>query len=326
MQRRAVATKTGEVIKRVYMDDVTGDVKEIKYERFDYIFSHVGDKVELIFYPEGFNVPRHLAYNDEFMFDEFTFPEMETVLNQRKFKLVDGVAVPRDISVTLSDLQTTINTSGKRAIRNFYNYALANDWEYFCTFTFADATVRQDKDLLYKTWNQWLYMLRKSNKDVKAISVYERFEKGGFHLHGLLTDCDLNLKPARSANTGKYLYSEFGNQIFNAADWKHGFSTIVCINPDSVNAQVVNYLSKYMTKDSPAPYGCKRYFHTTNLNYRNTYCGRFAKAELPDDKDLPFEQMIKLRNSDKFSLPKAVLQFDLREVKKKGSIVVYRNY
>ncbi len=59
--------------------------------------------------------------------------------------------------------------------------------------------------------------------------------------------------------------------VFNCIDWTYGFSNVVCINPDSEKLQVVNYLGSYLTKNCPAPYRCKRFFHTLNLDCRDTY-------------------------------------------------------
>lgn len=326
-----INTETGEKTKvqNLYYDDKESTFKQVEYEKFDYILSETNGKVELLYFPEQYRVPKHLAVDETYVNSKYTLYELEAVLNQNKFILVDGIAVPKNKSITVMDLQETFRKSSKRAIKCFYNYALANEWEYFCTFTFADSKIRNDKDLLYDTWKKFLYMLRKQNTEVKAIAVYEEFEKGGYHIHALLANCDIQLIPGRDNKTGKFVYSKFGNQVFNSLQWKHGFTNIVTINPDSIQVQVVNYLSKYMTKNSPTPYRCKRYFHTTNLNERDTYCGQFDKQLIPEiDTDLI--KMIEARNnigSKKFSLPQAILCFDLHEVEtKKKNIKIYRNY
>lgn len=59
--------------------------------------------------------------------------------------------------------------------------------------------------------------------------------------------------------------------MFNCIDWTYGFSNVVCINPDSEKLQVVNYLGSYLTKNSFAPYRCKRFFRTLNLDCRDSY-------------------------------------------------------
>ncbi len=148
---------------------------------------------------------------------------------------------------------------------------MSNDWEYFCTFTFEDERIRNNNDLLYVTYENFRKQLRSKNHNVKSLTVYEEFKKGGYHLHSLLSNIDLNLVPARNADTGKFIYTKSGVQIFNCKDWKIGYNTISCINPNSINEQVVNYMSKYMTKCSPAPPGCKRYFRSMNLECRETH-------------------------------------------------------
>ncbi|MCX4362551.1 MAG: hypothetical protein OSJ74_04070, partial [Clostridia bacterium] len=75
----------------------------------------------------------------------------------------------------------------------------------------------------------------------------------------------------RHDKTKEFIYSKASDaQLFNCSDWKIGYTTVACIDPRSCNEQVVNYMSKYMTKCSPAPPGCKRYFKSNNLDSRQT--------------------------------------------------------
>ncbi len=320
---------TGEILCNTYYDDKLDVIKAIQYEDFDYVISETNGKIELMFFPDGYKVPKHIAVDEEMMNDYYTAPELGSFLGGSKFKQVDGIAVPVSPDVTIMDLQKTFNRGSKRAKKNFYNYALANDWQYFCTYTFNKEEVRNSKDLLYMSWSNFIKSMRKKYSDIKAIAVYESFEKGGYHIHALLANCVLTLRPAINPHTGQFIYSrKYNNQVFNCLDWQAGFNDVVCINPESNQVQVVNYLGSYMTKESPAPYRCKRYFHTQNLNCRNVYCGKFNKANKSDKfpEDM-FEIMeyLKKANTD-FTLAKAIYKFGLMEYKSKNGVVIYRNY
>lgn len=327
--QKVILKETGEVLGNTYYCEKTNEIKTIQYADFDYVLSETNGKVELMFFPDGYKVPKHVAVDENMMSDYYTSPELGSFLGSSKFKTVDGVVVPVSPDITVMDLQTTFNRGSKRAKKNFYNYALANKWQYFCTYTFNREDVRNDKDLLYLSWSNFIKSMRKKNPDIKAIAVYESFEKGGYHIHALLADCVLTLRPAINPYTGDFIYSsKYNNQVFNSLDWQAGFNSIVCIHPESNNVQVVNYLGSYMTKESPAPYRCKRYFHTQNLNCRNVYCGKFNKPNESDKfPENVFEMIEYLKKADTdFTLQKAVYKFGLHEHKKKNGVVIYRNY
>jgi len=327
--QRVIDKETGEFFKDTYYNKSTDEIKTIQYEHFDYVISEINGKIELMYFPDGYVVPKHVAVDEDMMNNCYTAPELGSLLGSSKFKSENGIAVPISEDSTIMDLQKTFNRGSARAKKNFYNYALANKWQYFCTYTFNREDVRNDKDLLFQSWNNFMKALRKKNPDLKGIAVYESFEKGGYHIHALLANCILTLRPSISPNTGDFIYSsKYQNQVFNCLDWQAGFNTVVCINPDSNNVQVVNYLGSYMTKESPAPYRCKRYFHTRNLDCRNVYCGKFNK---PTDGDKFPENMFEIieymkKAQTEFTLPKAIFKYKLTEYKKKNGIIIYRNY
>lgn len=126
--------------------------------------------------------------------------------------------------------------------------------------------------------------MRRPFPDFRALGVYERFEDiaTGFHMHTLIGGCKLNLVPATYKNEteGDFLYTDIGNQIFNCTNWNNGLNTVVCIDPRSHQLQVVNYMSKYMNKESPAPYGCKRYLHTNNLESATQYLYYMSEEDI----------------------------------------------
>lgn len=302
--------ETGEVISNLsaFKKD-NGSVTRIDYDNNNYVFSFDENNkaCELVVYKEKFITPKHTVVDDEIITRYDIVRDFENYMNSRKFKLnSDGVAIPTKDTATVEDLQKTLYRGGRRAIKSFYNYALANNWEYFATFTFADEKTRNDKDLLYKAWQGFVNGIRKNNKDMKALAVYETFEKGGYHIHALLANCDLTLKPARNPKeNNSFMYSHASNeQLFNCLDWNSGHNSVAIIRATSNNAQVVNYLSKYVTKATCAPYGCRRFFSTNNLTHRQVITG--------DNKDNNFANWIS--------------KFNLVEVKNNDKIIVYRNY
>lgn len=301
---KVIDKNTGEYVSNMFGKEDETLVK-VEYEPFNVVFNLGIDGLEVIYYDKPFLVPKHLAHDSDYADSYITDPDTGGCITGAKWvKGADGVLVPARPDVRVSDLVKSMLRSGKQAKKKFYDYALANTWQYFCTWTFADETIRNDKDLIYLAWNKFIKQQRKDNPDLKAIGVYEAFTKGGYHMHALFKDCVFNLQPAISPHTNTFMYSAFRNQIFNALDWQHGWSTVVCIDPKSANEQVVNYLSKYLTKESAAPYRCKRYFHTQNCDCRKTYIMNITGA-----------------NDDIMSLMRKYAGTDTDLIKLKGNVI-----
>lgn len=305
----------GEVIEnlRNYKKDGEEVIYALDYDKANYVlrYDEQSEVVELVYYKEEFLVPKQTEVGDDEILQSLQVSRnFDNLLSTRKFKLnLDGNAIPIDSTVTIADLQKNVFSGNRRAIHTFYDYALSNTWEYFATLTFANEEIRNNVQLLGYYWRSFIKELQKANKDVRALAVYEEFKTGkGYHLHALIGNVDLLLLPARnndkdSDNYLNFMYSRASEaQIFNCKNWKNGYSTVCTISPDSNQAQVVNYLSKYMTKSSPAPYGYKRYFHTQNLKCRNTLVGNIK------------------------NIYDVINKFKLKKVKEKGNYVVYRNY
>ena len=251
-------------------------------------YSDVTNEIELAFFEEGFLIPKVELANctDEadaitatMSHDNATWQERSSGRNFRLNKETEMIEKIND-SATLAQLIKSVRLGDIRAKKNFYDYALNYNWEYFCTFTFAEEKIRCDRNQIKTQWRYFLMELQKINKDVKVLSVVEEHKIRGFHLHALIADIDLMLNPARnndikSKDYRKFLYTPIGDQIFNCKEWDKGFNTIVCIEPNSRQKRVVNYLTKYITKQPATLFGEKRFYRTRNFDVRNTdiyYC------------------------------------------------------
>jgi len=299
-----VQDKMGRVIDDLYCTS-DGELRTIDYDTNNYIIKSTGEKkIELMFFPAGFITPKHTEYNGLVDDIEVNY-EVERITGRRRWsKDSQGRIIPVRDDASITDLQNLMRDGRKRTINNFFDYALNNKWEYFCTFTFADEQIRNSRDLLYSAWDNFRRGLRKENKDFKSIAVYEPHKKGGLHLHSLIGSVDLTLKPARNPHTGEFIYSGLsGVQIFNCENWKKGHNTVSFLDPKYPNEQIVMYMSKYMTKSEFIDVNCKRYFHTNNLEKRDTVVG-FNKNGVKD----------------------MIEKFDLKLVKVNDKMAIYRNY
>ena len=164
-------------------------------------------------------------------------------------KNLQGEYEPVSDDFLIQDLQRSIRSASKRSKDSFYGYAQANDW----------------------------------SPDVKMLMVPERHKDGALHFHGLMSDIEFNLIPAKDLHTEKPIYSATGAPLFSIKDWKNGLSTLAVIPPEDNYARVVNYLEKYINKDGNIGYNQKRYFRTRNLLFKNKsilYCEENELSEI----------------------------------------------
>lgn len=314
--------ETGEIKQNITYDFRSEEFKEIEYIPMNTIFNVFDEgKFEIVYYKKSFIIPKYVALDEDLIFDKFTdknaavksslsIENSKMNLNdilgviegkiEKNFGVVDNIVYPIKENVAIADLQKSINTGGRRAKENFYSYALSNNWEYFCTYTFEDKETRDDKLILGSCWTNFIRSIKCRSPDLKAIAVPEKFKKGGFHLHSLMANCDLTLKPKRHDKTKEFLFSDFGHPRMNCLDWKNGFNEVVMINPESSQLQVVNYLTKYFTKAFDVPFHAKRYFRTNNLDCKTKYLDDFRLPELL--KTVANLKMVQYKDTDNITV------------------------
>lgn len=145
-------------------------------------------------------------------------------------------------------------------------YANLNDWEYFITLTFNDNELPNKKyshENVIKCLSKWLNNLRFKNPNMKYLIVPEFHKSGRLHFHGLVANVpNWKLEKARYKNTNRLLKVN-GKQIYNLKNYRLGFSTISFIEDKE---KVINYISKYITKEMIDLKYKKRYWYSKNLN------------------------------------------------------------
>ena len=280
-----------QVKKRVFYKEGQINLKanlSIRYEK--------DGKLEVVKYNKPFN----MTVRSEELGDYFKDIDRSKLLEERK----NGVyEVVKDVFI-IEKLRRSINNANKRALQKFYDYVLANDWEYFLTLTFSPEYVndRYDDFEIGEKWQTFQRWLKKTNTDAKVIVVPERHKTGALHFHGLMANVpNLTFSPAQDPYTKEFIYSSYsGLPRLNLVDWKYGFSTVDVL--DSNRLKVANYIIKYITKGSNIGYCKKRYYHTRNLACCNS------------------ENF--LMSDNEFS--KFITQENLELIKESNGILVYR--
>lgn len=126
--------------------------------------------------------------------------------------------------------------NNRRAKTNVRDYILCNDFDMFWNLTFANE--RGDDERCFERMANWLDYMRKKYGRFKYIFVPERHESGEIHFHGVTGGYKGVLKDSGVKHKGRTVY--------NAINWKHGFSDVEKIEN---KAKAANYITKYITKD-----------------------------------------------------------------------------
>ncbi len=229
-----------------------------KWERANIVINSFPDgSYEILRYKNGF----------DYMYEAGNLPSADRV---RKMIKEGAYWIPVD-GFDIADIQASIKNSSKRSKDTMYGYVLANDWQYWATFTFSpDKVDRQDDQAVKHLWSEFERWCKRRNPDCKILATPERHPtSGALHFHALMSDITWTLKPAVNPHTGKLITTKFGDPVFNVVDWEYGFSTVAVIPPDNNNLRVANYLVKYITKDGNIDYNAKRFYHTRNLKFKN---------------------------------------------------------
>lgn len=143
-----------------------------------------------------------------------------------------------------------------RSRRLVFEYAMSNEWQFFCTFT-IDCTKydRYSLDVYHKAFSQWLrdYFRKKLGYDVQYILIPEQHKDGAWHEHGLFFNFPLSELHEFKLSDGKlppYIIKKIskGETIYNCSAYqkKFGFCTFEPVRSSEACAK---YITKYITKD-----------------------------------------------------------------------------
>lgn len=146
----------------------------------------------------------------------------------------------------------------RRAKTRLRDLIITNEFNLFCTFTFAHD--RQNVEHLKKQMSTWLNNQQFRTGKFKYVIVPE-FHKDGvsIHFHALFKDYTGEL-----LNTGHR--TNKGRISYEIKSYKLGWSTAVKIGTDPEDiAKVGHYVGKYITKDMPQFDGKRRYWCSQGL-------------------------------------------------------------
>lgn len=168
-------------------------------------------------------------------------------------------------------IEHSARTSSNRSKNMIIEYARANNWEWFFTFTFDPEKVDSfDYDLCYNRLHKWFNNMRTLKApDIKYLGVPEQHKSGRWHFHILVS----NIGGIRLENSNI-------DGIYNVTGWSYGFSTATAVKD---TRRVSTYITKYITKDLTLhTQGKHRYFKSRNLDKAEVRTGSIDRDMLND--------------------------------------------
>lgn len=134
----------------------------------------------------------------------------------------------------------------KRAKDSVIEIAYANRFQYFVTLTLDQSKIsRTDTNEIRSKLNRWLSnQVQRNQMKYVILPEYHKQkaweDKPAVHFHGLISGV------FRMSDSGKT--TQRGQTILNMENWHYGFTT--AIELDNEYDKIVNYVLKYITKDS----------------------------------------------------------------------------
>ncbi|KXT62806.1 hypothetical protein LACDD01_00381 [Lactococcus sp. DD01] len=199
-----------------------------------------------------------------------------------------------------------------RIKRKIKYYCQANDFDLFWTLTLNDEKVNaKNYEYSRKNLQAWLKYQREKYGKFDFLFLPELHKSGRIHFHGVTGGLYPPLIESRYPRSNR-LIKKSGLQIYNAGNWKNGFSTVSKIQDRKKSA---NYITKYITKELieiPSAFHQPRYFVSRGLKQPE-----ISLRLLPDDYFKGFKPSFVAGNrslaSNEFEADVFIYQLDILE-------------
>lgn len=159
-----------------------------------------------------------------------------------------------------------LERSVRRSRVTIKDLILCNKYDLWCTFTFDPKKVDtlNNHALAQLRIQTWLKNQKIRSPELKYLIIPEQHKSGRYHFHALLKNYNGNLKDSK-------LKTKSGQIIYNATGYRLGFTQFVKIENKDVDeyAKIANYISKYVTKDTPLIHGKRRFLASTHQKRPN---------------------------------------------------------
>lgn len=192
--------------------------------------------------------------------------------------------------LTVEDKNRKIEDNIQRSVRRtksvIKDYVLANQFEWFVTFTFNPQKVdRYNFNHCAVKMQSWLARIsmdaRQKKINFQYLIVPEFHKDGAIHFHALISNYPKHMKKTKVIQDNKLVH--------NLPSFRYGFTNAKNIqdNPDPI----FGYLTKYITKDMLLVNNRKRYWCSKNLNKPKIFHNQIDELNLSNkliDENIEF--------------------------------------
>lgn len=156
--------------------------------------------------------------------------------------------------------------SYNRARNNLFDLLMCTpSLNCFLTLTLDSSKIdRYDYTAVVKALGVWLDNRVRRNK-LHYVLVPEFHKDGAVHFHGLCNFEALQVVRACNAHTGTPLSDDEGRPIFNIADYRFGFNTVIPLSGENARVATAKYCYKYITKSKGEKVGGRYYLSGGSL-------------------------------------------------------------
>lgn len=160
-----------------------------------------------------------------------------------------------------------------QSILNIVGIGLCNDWQYFLTGTVDKGRVdRYDVEAVVKAFTSMFENIKRSYKDTRYCFIIEKHKDGAFHIHGF---CNLDpdvicLDYYYISSDNKIVYPSPSKYLTYGIDQKYCNIGLTTVSPIYDKESVLNYCTKYITKDMALASSGRKVFHSKGLKSFNT--------------------------------------------------------
>ena len=152
--------------------------------------------------------------------------------------------------------EQALDESLRRTRSVIFDYALANEFTHFATFTFNPKKIdRYSWESVSNTMKYWLNRQKKTSPDFSYLAVPEFHKDGAIHFHALFKGYAPDLKRTNVIQNGQ--------RVYNITGFTSGFTNVKELDSDYSKAAA--YVTKYLTKDNIVSFNKRRYWVSKNL-------------------------------------------------------------
>lgn len=158
------------------------------------------------------------------------------------------------------------------SVMNIIGIGLCNEWQYFLTGTVDPGRFdRYDADSVKNAFCSMFESIKREYKDTTYCFIIEKHSDGAYHIHGFCNLDNRILMPDYYyiSKSGKIVYPSKSQYIQFGINQKYCNIGLTTVSPIYDKMNVIQYCTKYITKDIACSSSSRKVFHSKGLKSFN---------------------------------------------------------